>query len=413
MNVIVANSVGILNNGLHTILFPSRCDAAVSVKTFDYYPYELAYLSTLLKREGFDTRMVDGCYHRWNADQYAAELIKLQPDILVTECAAMTYGAMTRTALEVKEKCKTHLILTGPLGTYQPELARADGWDDVISGEYEHKVLALLQGRPEPEGYIDLDWLPWPEDNDISRRWYTECNDPQPGMIQLYPTRGCPMACVFCVAPTYYGGHGKSRNSHRVRDVEDVCDEIEYLANRYPDYFSGCFFNDENHSSNIEWLASFGEALIRRGLNRYAYDAMSGHWTFTRELVELLARAGYRQFRIGIESTSPAVWKAIHKAAPVEKVERFMSWCKEFGIQVLGTFQFGAPGSTPESDQETHAKIREWAAAGLIHKVQTSQSQPQPGTPLFEMAKQAGALTTDDYERLDFYSANMDVERVR
>lgn len=408
MKVVIATAIGRLDDGRDTVLFPSRSDAAVHGKDWDYYPYELAYLSSLLKREGYpDTVLVDGCREKLNAAAYIPRLVDLRPDVLVMELTEMTYKSSTRVAQAVKEATGARLILTGPHGMYKPKEAHADGWDEVIFGEYEAKVLALLNGAALPIGYIDLDWLPWPEDDDISRIWYREAQDPLPGMVQTYPTRGCPMSCTFCVVPMYYGGHGSTSKSHRVRDPENVCDEIEYLAHKYAGQFNGCFFNEENHSTNTDWLAQFAETLIRRGLNKYAYDAMSGYWTYTEELVKLMARAGYKQIRIGIESIDPAVWKAVHKAAPVERIERFMEWCKAAGVDVMGTFQMGAPGSTPQSDQRTRAKIREWQHNGLMRRIQVSTTQAHPGTPLYEMALEQGALMSDDFEQYDYYTRNL------
>jgi radical SAM superfamily enzyme YgiQ (UPF0313 family) len=280
-----------------------------------------------------------------------------------------------------------------------------DGWTDTVVGEYEHKVLALLQGKPQPTGYVDLDWLPWPEDKDIARIDYDEINHYNRGTVQLYPTRGCPLACTFCVVPTYYGGHGKSHKSHRGRNVEDVCDEIEYLATKYAGRFSGCYFNEEAHNADVEWLVDFAEALIRRGLNRYQYDAMCGYWTFTEEIINLLAKAGYRQIRFGVESTSAQVGKSIGKTIHLEKMERLMGWCKAAGIGCYGTFQIGAPGSTEETDIATMRDLQRWRQAGMMQKWQVSTSTPQPNTPFFEQAKREGWLLTEDLNYFNGWNA--------
>lgn len=393
MNIVIANGPGRLDNGSDVILFPSRWDSAVPSAPFRFYPYELAYLSTLLKRELPDASitMLDGNLHGWGAERYAAEIAKLSPDVLICELSALTYGTMTRAARAVEVE---RAILCGPMATYPG--AHLDGWADCVTGEYEAKVLALLKGEPEPAGYVDLDWLPWPEDEDISRIDYDEINHYARGTVQLYPTRGCPLSCTFCVVPTYYGGHGKSHRSHRCRNVEDVCDEIDYLATKYAGRFSGCYFNEEAHNANVDWLASFAEALIRRGLNRYQYDAMTGVWTYTEELVNLLARAGYRQLRIGVESTSEAVGKSIKKRLHVEHIENFMRWCKAAGVGVYGTFQIGAPGSTEQTDRQTLADLARWRDAGLMQKWQVSTSTPLPGTPFYAQAKSNGWLITED-----------------
>lgn len=400
MNIVIANGPGRLDNGSDVILFPSRWDSAVPQASFRFYPYELALLSTLLKRELPDAKvtMLDGNIQGWDASRYAAEIYRLQPDVLVCECSALTYSTMTRVMKAVGVKRN---ILCGPMATYAG--AHVDGWTDCVMGEYEAKVLALLQGQPEPTGYIDLDWLPWPEDEDIDRGDYYEINHyTGPAVPQIYATRGCPLACTFCVVPSYYGGHGKSHRSHRCRDVDDVCDEIEYLIGTGPTkgwQFTGAFFNDEAHNADPEWFALFCETLIRRKLNKYAYDAMCGMWPFTPDLVRLAARAGYRQIRFGVESTSEVVGKQIKKALHMDRVEKFMGWLKQCGIGGYATIQVGAPGSTEAADLQTLTDLRRWISEGKIQKWQVSTSTPQPQTPFYEQAKREGWLITEDLSR--------------
>lgn len=400
MNIVIANGPGRLDNGSDVILFPSRWDSAVPSAPFRFYPYELAYLSTLLKRKlpEASVTMLDGNIKGWGADQYVREIDKLAPDVLICECSALTYSTMTRVQQLVSDPLST-TILCGPMATYAG--AEQDGWTHCIVGEYENKILALLKGEPEPVGYVDLDWLPWPEDNDISRIDYDEINHYKRGTVQLYATRGCPLSCSFCVVPTYYGGHGKSHRSHRTRDVENVGDEIGYLAAKYGNRFSGCYFNEEAHNANVEWLASFAEMLIRRGLNKYQYDAMCGYWTFTEDIIKLLAKAGYRQVRFGVESTSEQVGKSIKKLMHVEKIEQLMQWCKAAGIGCYGTFQIGAPGSTEQTDRQTIADLNRWRQQGLMQKWQVSTSTPLPGTPFFAQAKAKGWLLTEDLSRFN------------
>lgn len=402
MNIAIANGPGRLDNGSDVILYPSRWDSAVPRAPFRFYPYELAYLSTLLKREmpEANVKLLDGNLHGWGADQYAAVIRTLQPDVLICECSALTYATMTRTMQMVSPSMA---ILCGPMATYTG--AHLDGWTHTVVGEYEAKVLALLQGNPAPTGYIDLDWLPWPEDDDIDRGAYYEINHyTPPAVVQVYATRGCPLACTFCVVPSYYGGHGKSHRSHRCRNVDDVCDEIEYLIRIGPAkgwQFTGAFFNDEAHNANPEWFALFCETLIRRGLNRYAYDAMCGMWSFSEELVALAARAGYRQIRFGVESTSEQVGKRIKKTMHMGRIEALLGWLKQYGIGAYGTFQVGAPGSTEATDRQTLADLMRWRDAGLMQKWQVSTSTPQPGTPFYAQAKQEGWLLTED---LSYYN---------
>lgn len=410
-HIVIANGPGILDNGKEVILFPSRWDSGVpGRKPFAFYPYELAYLSALLKRELPDATvtMLDGNLEGWNGDRYIQEIAKLKPDVLVCECSALTYPTMTRVMQGVGAQ---RAILCGPMAS-DVRQATADGWDTLVTGEYELKVLQLLGGTVPPEaranGLINLDWLPWPEDEDVDRSRYYEINHyAPPAMIQMYPTRGCPLSCTFCVVPSYYGGHGKTSRSHRCRDVGDVCDEIEYLATRYSN-FQGCYFNEEAHSANPEWLTALCEELIRRGLNRYQYDAMCGMWSFTPELVSLCAAAGYRQIRFGVESTSEQVGRAIKKTIHKAKTEEFLGWLKEAGIGAYITLQVGALGSTEQSDLATITDAKEWIRRGLVQKWQLSTSTPQPGTPFYKLCKDNGWLVTENISQYDGIRAVVD-----
>lgn len=412
MNIVIANGPRTLDNGKEVILFPSRWDSGVPGKAaFQFYPYELALLSALLKRElpQHNVTMLDGNLEGWDGDRYIREIAKLRPDVLICECSALTYPTMTHAMVSLPAIPRA--ILCGPMAS--SDRAQADGWTDRVTGEYELKVLELLDGTIPPEattaaGLINLDWLPWPEDEDVDRSRYYEINHyAKPAMIQMYPTRGCLLSCSFCVVPTYYGGHGKTARSHRCRNVEDVCDEIEYLAELYPN-FNGCYFNEEAHNANTEWFVSFCEALIRRGLNRYQYDAMCGMWPFTQELVQLAKSAGYRQIRFGMESTSEAVGKAIKKTIHKEKTEQFLGWLKDAGMGAYCTIQVGAQGSTEASDRQTIADVKAWIKRGMIQKWQLSTSTPQPGTPFHDLAERSGWLVTKDINLYDGVRAVVD-----
>jgi len=205
----------------------------------------------------------------------------------------------------------------------------------------------------------------------------------------------------------YYGGHGKSYGSHRCRSTENVCDEISYLADKYVGLFNGCFFNEETHNADPEWLAQFCEALIRRGLNKYHYDAMCGYWTFTEDLIELMSRAGYCYIRMGIESLSRDVGKAIHKTVFPDKLLNVLEWCKKYGIKTYGTSQIGAPGSTWEADYQTLYGLLGLKNRGLLDRWQHSVSTPQPGTPMYQEAKANGNLLHEDTTRFNGVEAVM------
>lgn len=434
MNIVIANGPRKLDNGQEVILFPSRWDSGVpGTAPFQFYPYELAYLSALLKRElpQHNVTMLDGNLEGWDGDTYIERIAALKPDVLICECSALTYPTMTRVMMGIRDEmvvCQS--ILCGPMA-HERDHVFDDGWTDTCSGEYELQILELLGGTIPLEarteaGLINLDWLPWPEDEDVDRTRYREINhyidyNTDAAIVQMYLTRGCPLACGFCTVPNYYGGHGKSHRSHRGRDVEDCCNEILYLKDRYGDRVRGFFFNDEAHNANVDWLVELCEAFIKHGMkdkHNLSFDAMCGYWPMTEELVKLMAAAGYNQIRFGIESTSVVVGKKIGKAMHLDKLERFMGWLKKYGVHGYATVQVGAAGSTEETDRQTVDDLKRWIRAGSISKWQISTSTPQPNTPFFHECEKNGWLTTTDFSLYDGYRAvvsfpNYPAERIQ
>jgi radical SAM superfamily enzyme YgiQ (UPF0313 family) len=170
----------------------------------------------------------------------------------------------------------------------------------------------------------------------------------------------------------------------------------------------GIYANEEAHNANVPWLIELCEAFIRhdmKGKHGLHFDAMCGYWTMTEELVKLMARAGYKQVRFGVESTSAQVGKSIGKTIHLEKMERFLGWCKAAGIKTYGTVQIGAPGSTEETDKQTIADVARWYRLGLMQKHQVSTSTPQPGTPMHAQAEENGWLVTEDIALYDGMNA--------
>jgi len=398
-NIVIANAVGKLEDGRHVVLFPSRWDCALTYKPFCYYPYELAYLSSLLKRRlDDDIHYVDGNRHEYDVAAYVAALQHIRPlDVFITECSALTYPSMCRVRTLLKPK---NAILCGPHGAAFPERAEQDGWTRVVSGEYEDKVLAILKGWPRPMGLVDLDTLPWPEDKAIPRSLYSECSNPLHHMIQVYPTRGCNLNCSFCACPTYYKNQNNER-PHRCRNARNVCEELEYLKDRYP-HMTGAFFNEEVHNANLPWLREFANLLIAESVN-LRYDAMCGYWNLDEDTVSLLAEAGYIQLRFGIETLDEEAGKKLGKRVSRDRLASVLRWCRSSGIRTYGTFMVGAPGSTLESDMRTADAVLALRGEGLLNKWQVSICTPQPGTRFYKEAE--SYLMHHDYTLYDGRSA--------
>lgn len=135
--------------------------------------------------------------------------------------------------------------------------------------------------------------------------------------------RGCRAKCSFC------GVRGFNGKSVRVRDVEGVIDEMEFLHNNYDirhfDWLDDdLLFNAKSATKmfnaisrrlpNITWAANNG--LILTGINSEIMDAMKD--------------SGCIGFKIGLESGNEKVLRKIHKPVNLSKFFEFSELAKSY-----------------------------------------------------------------------------------
>ncbi len=376
---------------------PSRW--SLGVKNFTncgYYPWQLAYTSSLLKRETkHKVRMFDGVLKAWCVETYFQHIAEEAPDWLIMESSTRTLREDLRLAAKVREAFGTRLIFTGQHPMAQPEEVLKTA-DYVCIGEYEYAVLELVQGQapqtitgvyPNPRReLLDVNDLPFPEDDDVSRLEYHEpnCHYRQ---IQMYASRGCPRRCNFCAAATLY----YDELNWRPRNVASVVEEIRTLRQKYPE-MEGVFFDEEVHnikrSFNIELARSIREA----GLHDLKYEAMCEYHSLDEEAMEEMAKAGYYKIRFGIETASDAVAErmTLGKKHDPKKMHRILTHGKQLGLMFYATFSMGGVGSSRKEDQKTVDLIYDLSSQGLLDEIQVSINTPQPGTDFFNEAVKNG-----------------------
>lgn len=408
MRILICNSVGKDSQGDNYILFPSRWSARVGKhKSFNFYPYELGYLSSLLKRETKNTvRMVDGNLENLNVEEYFEKYKFFRPDWLVMESSSVIYDEDKRLALKFKDKFKTKLVMVGQHASAFAKETLADGFDFVVVGEYEKAVLDLVNGKkksdigglyPNKRGeLIDVDWLPWPEDEDIARIDYSSIGGSDYREIEVFASRGCPMNCNFCVARQLY--YGKS--NFRRRKIEDVVAEIGYLSDKYKS-MEGVFFDEEYHNADKKYVIDLCNKIVGSKLNRLKYDAMCGYWTIDKEMLAAMKEAGYYKLRIGIESVGESTGRGMQKNINKKRMIEVLKMAKKYGIKMYGTVTFGALGSTKKEDNQTLEFIDDMCRRGLLDDFQTSICTPQPGTPFFDQLDSKGWILTKDWKEYD------------
>ncbi len=409
MRILVCNPPGRFPGNRYVCPFPSRWTSMFkNYPVFIYYPYELAYLSTLLKREFPNdyVKMVDGTYLRFTAEDYIQYLEMEKPDWIVFEVDTVTYQETLRIAKAIKSKLGTRIIITGQYPTAFPQEVLADGMDYALIGEFEEAVCDILNGQDPktisgvyPNSYrkvLDIDWLPDPEDEDIRRIDYSYCGGhrwTKYREIEVHASRGCPYTCDFCVAGTVY----YEKENWRFRKPERIVAEIENLRRKYPE-MEGCWFNEETHIIRKKDIMTFCNALVESGNNDLHYEAMANHQRIDEEILEMLKKAGYYKLRLGIETVDEATGQSIGRKTKADRLHELLKAAKKMGIEIYGTFMIGASGSTKEGDRKTIDYGKKLISEELISSWQVSISVPHPGTTFYKKALDHGWIQTNDLE---------------
>jgi radical SAM superfamily enzyme YgiQ (UPF0313 family) len=411
MKIVLANTVGIDNAGWSVIPYPSRWTTSSlgHEDAFTYYPRDLGYLSSLLKRDTpHSVKLVDACLKRLDRERYAELIISEKPDWLVIEDSSRTFGDDEWIARRVKEATGAKIVMTGQHASAFPAQALAFA-DVAVKGEYLKALRDFFRDGAEARGVLETDprelvgvgELPFPEDDDVSRLDYAKKADPicEYTQIQIYASRGCPYSCAYCVARhTYYRSP-----MWRSRPVESVVAEMSALANKYPS-LEGFFFDDEIHNANIKYTKELCRAIIAAGLNGMKLEAMLAYAPFDEEAITLMKQAGYYKVRVGIETADDHVAEMMSlkgKYRP-EKLKWFLETAKKVGLKVYGTFTLGGTGSTADSDRKTIKLMSDLIRSGLLHDCQVSICTPQPGAPFYDWAVKEGVIDGQaDFSKFD------------
>ena len=407
MEILVANSVGVDRDGYHMVHVPSRW--SLGIKNFTncgYYPWQLAYTSSLLKRDTpHNIRFLDGVLRGWDVDTYLQHAG--EPDCLIMESSTRTIREDLRFAATLKENFGTRLIFTGQHPMSQPEEVLKIA-DHVCIGEYEFSVLDLVCGK-EPKNIagvfpnerrklIDINLLPFPEDDDISRIDYHEPNC-RYRQIQMYGSRGCPRRCNFCAAATLY----YDELNWRPRDVDNIVKEIQTLNEKYPE-MEGVFFDEEVHNIKKSFNISLAKGIRQAGLQNLKYEAMCEYASLDEEAMEEMRAAGYYKIRFGIETGSDRVAEkmTLGKKHDLGKLKTMVEFGKSIGMLFYGTISVGGLGSDKDEDQKTIDLVYDLAAKGWLDEIQVSINTPQPGTDFYNYCEKESLISSsNDWQGFD------------
>lgn len=338
-----------------------------------YPPLGLLYISSYLRRAGFDVEIFDTTFAR--REELLARLAQ-GPGVIGLYTNLMT----RRTVLDLMAAAKARgwtVVLGGPESANYPQEYLSRGADVVVSGEGEATLAELLPAlaergphrlhgvagtffrdedgavvtNPERAQIDDLDSLPWPDRERIDLQAYVDVWRRHHGMgsVNLITARGCPYKCRWC-------SHAVFGFTHRRRSFLDVADEMEQIRDRWqPDQV---WYADDVFTISHRWLFDYGAELRRRGL-RLPFETISRADRMMREeVLETLAAMGCYRIWIGSESGSRRILDAMERGVTPEQVQWATKAAQRHGIQVGMFLMWGYAGETLEDIAETVEHVK-------------------------------------------------------
>jgi radical SAM superfamily enzyme YgiQ (UPF0313 family) len=351
-----------------------------------------------------------------------AELVRsLDPDVVGISAMSFQYDKALEIADVVKtEKPRAFTVLGGYHATtgYR-HLAvdrRAPLFDFVARGEQELAFNQLVQAIASGDrGYDRIPGIShWrdgelvhnalPDNLDLARlklpARHKRLNNHFIGWgerVDLIETsRGCTLPCTYCSITRMYG------RSFREHDLDRVMEDVLIMRSQGVEKV---FIVDDNITLNVPRMKELCRRLIA------ARVAMKWHVQSTvvgiasdEELVELMARAGFVQVFLGIESLTKDVLKYYKKGGAKHVTARAVGYLQKHGIRVLGGFIIGAPDDTRASLRDLTDQILEMDIDLPYLQILT----PYPGTAQRQELIKHGLVTNpDDFTRYDGDHANV------
>jgi len=208
----------------------------------------------------------------------------------------------------------------------------------------------------------------------------------QPGLWELYEklnvgvlklSDGCPFSCTYCSVPRVYG-------KFKPRPLERSLAELELLAKRGVENIA--FYDDALLFESGRVLQPFLEEVLRRKIKVNMHSPNGLHARFiTRELAELMVKAGFKTFYLGFESASLQWQEQTGSKVFCDELSRAVENLTAAGAEPtsITVYQIlGHPDSDIQQLEESMRFVNGLGARGML-----ADFSPIPGTPDGETAR--------------------------
>ena len=388
------------------------------------FNYGLAYISALLKQHRHETHLLnvnEKLGFPLDLERIRRETQEFDPDLVGFSVVSPQYDAARRIARHMKSWCDAPILCGGMHPTMAPEETLEDEcWDYICVGEGEQAILDVVNRLERGESVNDVRNIGYRKNGEPTRnpvRPFQDLHalpqkdfdlfdfqrmiDAKDGWVGLMATRGCPFRCSYCfnhrMVDLYRrdtGLSGSDLNYIRRHPPEYVAREIEYLLDNY-DNIDTFIFDDDILTLDKDYLREL--CRLYSELTDIPFVCNSHVKVFDAERAEILADAGCRIVKFGLESGSERIRREVMKRRMSnEDIEDAFRTAHEAGLETAAFVMFGLPTETMDELDETV----ELLATIRPSRFRWSIFFPFPNTDAYDLSASGGFIDPDAMEDL-------------
>jgi len=388
------------------------------------FNYGVAHLAGVLKNKGHKISFWQLCEELAPLpaqDQFCRRLRTEAPDLLAFSVVTNQWAYARRLAEWARHVFPGPLVCGGIHTLFNTDQILDTGlFDYVFRGECEDafaEFVTRLEQNQNVDGLPNLAFRragrtrinpvrPLPDLQTLPPKDYSIMDfqtliDAKKGWVGLMASRGCPFACTYCfnhqMVDVYRRDLGCSfRQLHYIRHfpVEQVIGEIRFLLESYR-RINMFIFDDDLFTFDKTWVRQFAAAYRRLTSLPFVVNAHVGF--FDAELAALLAIAGCRVVKFGVESGSPELRRRIlHRHMTNERIIEAVTQVNTASMHSSVFIIIGFPHETPDHLMET-IRLLALARPG---RFRWTYFFPYPGTRAHQMSIEGGFVNQAKMDRL-------------
>jgi radical SAM superfamily enzyme YgiQ (UPF0313 family) len=373
----------------------------------------IAYLAAMLRQEGLEVEVLDCIAERYDRHDFEKFLEGKRYDIVGINTYTPDWHIVRRNIRVIKHSFPSASVIIG--GPHVNSMVNADlsehlfedgaFFDIAVYGEGEktlvdivrclndNKSLDSIKGiiwkdannryriNPPQELIADIDTIPFPalELLPLSKYKRTPSSYKRNPVRSILTTRGCPYSCLFC-------DRGAFGASLRKRSIDNIMREVDRLVNIFNTKELRIW--DDVFTINEDFTIAICKELKRYNL---VFSCNGRVNMLSPKMLKVMKDAGCWSVDFGIESGNDQILKIINKRFSVQEASESIKMVKAAGLDVRAFFILGFPQETIQTVGDTI----KFSLSNNIDYATFYLPQAYPGTKLFEIAKQEGALERD------------------